>query len=102
MAFLFGRATGKSERNLNKINARDQQDHQSQFLAVAAASDIILRCTHRYAGQFQLMIGNQLDMQSVSRLFRDILSAFRLAPSRTYSGQKTVLRCLVEVKRSGI
>jgi len=67
MAILFGLATGKSNRDLDKITDSGYQDYQSQYVAVSVASDLILR---RYPGQLQLMIGNLLDMQKISIVFR--------------------------------
>ena len=34
---------------------------------------------------FHLILGDQLDMQPVSTVFRELLSAFRIAPSRSHS-----------------
>ena len=76
-AYVFGLIAGKSRHNLSKTTGTNYQDYQSQYLAVAAAADIIIRCTARYPSHFQLMIGNQIVMQPVS--------TFRLAPSRTGS-----------------
>ena len=81
IASLFGLATGRSRRDLAKINSGRHQDFQSQYLAVAAASDLLIRCTTRYPGLFQLMVGDQLDMQPVSSGLYNLLSAWRVAPS---------------------
>ena len=48
MAALYGLATSKGERELTKITGPDYPDFQSVYLAVAAARDLILRCSHKY------------------------------------------------------
>ena len=103
MAILFGLATGKSNRDLDKITDSSYQDYQSQYVAVSVASDLILRCTHRYPGQLQLMIGNLLDMQKISIVFRDLMSAMRLSTSRAYSDNRqcaAVVESLLERYKS--
>ena len=82
MALLYGLATGQPTRALDKIsNPEMYQDYQSQYLAIIAAADMILRCTTQYPNHFQLMLGAQLEMQKVSTKFRDMLTAFRIASS---------------------
>ena len=102
MACLFGLTTGKSRRETEKISGVDFQDYQSQYLAVAAARDIILRCTSGYPLHFQMMLADQLGMQQVSKLFKELLSAFRITISRMCSGRRTgkavVKHLLKEVK----
>jgi len=85
MTCLFGLATGRSRPDLDKINDHDNPSHQLQYLAIYAACDIIIRCTTRYPMPFHLMLGDQLEIQLVSTVFRELLSAFRIAPSRLHS-----------------
>jgi len=85
-ALLFGLATGTEGPNLNKVLAKGVfQDFQSQYLAVCAAHDIVLRCTARYPLHFQRMMSHQLGQQPVSNMYHDILSAFRVSASHSYS-----------------
>jgi hypothetical protein len=59
LASLFGLATGLSR--VNKADIEEKQDYQSQFLAIAAAQDLLLYCaTVRNPCHLQLMIGNQI------------------------------------------
>ena len=71
--------------------------YQSQYLAVAAAYDLILWCTNKYPQHLQLMIRDQLEMQSCSSLFKDLRPALRVCYSKDYS-DKT--QCEAVVKRS--
>ncbi|KAL7540626.1 hypothetical protein ACHAXR_010257 [Thalassiosira sp. AJA248-18] len=101
MAALHGLATGEPERNLDKILGQDQADYQSQYLAIAAARDLILRCTNRYPHNLQLMIGDQMEMQSCSSLFKELLSAFRVCYSKDYS-DKAQCEAVVKQLTEGI
>ena len=53
------------------------------------------RAAVRHPYHFQLMLGNQLGMQQTSQAFRDLLSAFRIAPSRDHA---TRAQCSATVK----
>jgi len=85
MACLFGLATGRSRPDLDNINNPDNPSYQWQHLDIYAACDIIIRCTSRYPMPFHLMFGDQLEMQPVSTVFRELLSLFHIAPSRLHS-----------------
>ena len=71
-----------------RIAATNDQDFQSQYLAVIATGDMMKRCTTRHPSHFQFMLANQLEMQQVKKLFRYVLSTFRLVPSRIHSDRK--------------
>ena len=77
---------------------------QSEFPAVFTASNIIAWCTTRYPLHLQLMLGDQLEMQSVLNGHRNLLSACRLAPSLTYSDKlqyKGVVQSLLKSVQRG-
>ena len=88
IACLFGLETGKPKRDVIKITSGGYLDIQSQYLAVAAASELLCRCTVRYPLFLQRMLLDEMESQQVSKVFRDILSAFRLAPCRKYADIK--------------
>ena len=96
MTALHGLVTGKPERQLDKIVGRDQPDYQSQYLAVAPAHDLTLRCTNKYPQQLQLMIRDQLEIQSCSSLFKDLLPALHVCYSKDYSDKA---QCEAVVRR---
>ena len=96
LAALHGLATGVPFPVFDKITGKDYPDFQSVFLSIAAARDLILRCTNRYPQHLQLMIGDHLEMQSCSAVFKDVLSAFRLCYSRDYSDRA---QCEAVVKK---
>ena len=102
MAAFYGLATGEPKRELDKINnPKKFPDHQSQMLAVIAAHDIILRCSLSYPCQFQLMLSEQLEMQKVSKVFREMLSAFRLV-SNLNSSNKKLYKTIVNSLMKGV
>ncbi|KAL9178464.1 hypothetical protein ACHAXT_003794 [Thalassiosira profunda] len=99
LAAIYGLGTGNGERDLEKITGAGQQDHQSQYLAAAAARDVIIRITHKYPHHFQRMLGDQLEMQHTTSLFRDLVSAFRIGYSRDLADKsqcQAVLKSLLE------
>ncbi|KAL7549786.1 hypothetical protein ACHAWF_015642 [Thalassiosira exigua] len=96
MAALHGLATSQGDRDLTRITGADYPDYQSVYLAIAAARDLILRCSHKYPCHFQLMIGNLLEMESCSSVFKDTLSAFRACYSRDHYDKK---QCEAVVKK---
>ena len=54
-SFLFGLATAKPRFDHNKIISPDNQSHQSQFLAIAVAHDMIIRSNVTYPCHLQLL-----------------------------------------------
>jgi hypothetical protein len=85
---LFAVSTGKSEFNDELYLTPDNQDHQKQYLAAITSSDILLRTLRGNPGtpgHFQLMFGELLNWQRLTRDFRDLCSALNLAPSRKYT-----------------
>ena len=105
MACLYGLATANASRPLELILQRDRPDYQSQYLAVLAAHDILLRANVKHPLNFQLMLGSELLRQGASRYFRDLLSSFRLSGSREFSVQKqcqAVVAYLLKGREVGI
>ncbi|EJK65934.1 hypothetical protein THAOC_13168 [Thalassiosira oceanica] len=84
LALLFGLSTGNSRRDLRKIAGRDYQSHQSVYLAIAVAHDVLLRCSTGYPLHFQYVLHELLESQQVSNQFRDVLSAMRLSLGRIH------------------
>ena len=89
MALLVGLALGQCERYLEKINdSANWPDYQSQYLAVIAARDIILRNSTHYPLFFQLMLADQLTVQHVSKACREFLSTYRVASNINTSSRR--------------
>lgn len=98
-AALYSLSTGKVDFNTEKALAKDFPDVQSLFLTAIESSDILLRHLHTRPTYFQLMFGEQLARNHVSKQFKDICSAFRLAPSRNFSLRnysKEVIKSITE------
>jgi hypothetical protein len=83
-AALFSLSTGKFAPEFDLILEKDHTTFQNQYLATIAASDLLLRSVSNAPCFFQLMFGELLQRQNVSRQFLDICSAFQLAPSRKF------------------
>ena len=86
MACIHGLATGLPKVQVDNIIRRDYQDYQSQFLSLVAAHDLIIRCSTSYPLHFQLAMGDQIQMQQVSKQFQRLLSAFRLPCDESQHG----------------
>ena len=67
------------------LNAKSDTSFQNQYLAAAAASDILLRSNDKKPNLFQLMFGQCLESHSTSKDFKQLCSAFQLAPSAKFS-----------------
>ena len=65
MACIHGLTTGWPRIRVDQIKKHDFQDYQSQFLALIAAHDLMIRCNTKYPLHFQLMLGDQIEMQHV-------------------------------------
>ena len=98
-SFLFGLATAKPRFDHNKIISPGNQSHQSQFLAIAVAHDMIIRSNVTYPCHLQLMLNERLANQKLSTQVRDLLSALRIVPSRSYTN-KSQYRAVVEAMMS--
>jgi len=86
MAVLFGLATSNARREKDKIlQTSNHQDSQSQYLAIAMAHDLILRSNLRFPCRGQLVLNSLLEMERLSNANRDLLTAFRILPSRTFT-----------------
>lgn len=98
LSSLYGLATGREEADIDKItlDKGDYADYQSQFLAVAVAEGMLLRCTSKYPGVFQKMLYEQFTNENISQPRLNLLSALRLIPSRSYS---TNTQCKEVVKK---
>ena len=94
LAFLFGLATQKEKIDRRTVirpikdsidQTRSQRDAamktQSQFFAIAAAADILLRSNSHMPCEFQLMLGRQIGIEKLSQSLRVLLSVTRLATS---------------------
>ena len=114
-ALLYGLATGTSEIDKDTIRKPYLDETagqtssektiglrtQSQFFAIAAAADMLLRSTSNHPYEFQMMLGRMLDMEGIKRETRDLLSRSRVIPSRNCS-QRTLCRSVVENMRRQI
>ena len=69
---------------MEKISRCGFPDFQSQYLAIAAAADLLGWCTARHSLHLNLMIGEKMEYQSISKMFWDILSNFWLDSSQKY------------------
>jgi len=81
---LLAMSTGKATIDESLYLIADRQDHQKHFLAALTSSDILLSNIRRTPGHLQLMLGELLARQRLTRDFRDLCSALNLAPSRNY------------------
>ncbi len=85
---LFAVLTSKSEFNDELYLMPDKQDHQKQYLAAITLSDILLhtlRGNPGMPGHYQLMFGELLNQQRLTRDFQDLCSALNLAQSWKYT-----------------
>ncbi len=81
---LLALSTGNSGFNDDLFLTLDKQDHQKQYLTAVTSTDILLRtlCGNPgMPGHFQLMFGELLNRQRLTRDFQDLCSALNLAPS---------------------
>ncbi|KAL7512471.1 hypothetical protein ACHAXN_009685 [Cyclotella atomus] len=78
LAALYGLGTGKSERDINKITGDDQKDHQSQYMAMGFARDMILRCTSRYPLHAQQSISYVSDKKQCEAVIKHLLKEHHL------------------------
>ena len=95
LAAICGLTSKYSLPDIDRINSGEDQDHQSQYLAMVAAHDIILRATTTYPNHFQLMMSEQLVIQDVTKAFQELLSAWRISTHQT-SGFNNLCR---EIKK---
>ncbi len=84
---------------MNKADIEKKQDYQSQFLAIAAAEELLLRATVRNPCHLQLMIGDQMAMQPISQQICDLLSALRISTSRNYDNKSQCREVVADLKR---
>jgi hypothetical protein len=96
LAAICGLTSKYSLPDIDRINSGEDQDHQSQYLAMVAAHDIILRATTTYPNHFQLMMSEQLVIQDVTKAFQELLSAWRISTHQT-SGFNNLCR---EIKKN--
>ena len=83
-ALLYSMSTGHVDFNWEKLLEKDSQDYQKKFLSVMVASDVLLQNVRVKPGYFQLVMNVLLNKQKVTQNFMAALSAFNLAPSRSY------------------
>lgn len=82
---LYGLATGDHQVVAEKILGAGYQDYQSNFLAAAVvASDVIMRDRVDQPLEFQLMMKEVFQKQKLTGECHQLLTAFRLAPSKSY------------------
>lgn len=93
-ALLYGMATGEVEFDGEKFLRRDVQDDQRQFCSTIAAADLLLQNVRDKPGYFQLLLFTLMEKQRLTRNFSDLLSAFRLAPSRAYAHSDQIQKVL--------
>ena len=62
----------------------DSQDVQKHYLPAIALADMMLRNLRGTSGYLQLMFNKILYRQKTMREFKDLLSAFNLAPSWSF------------------
>ena len=102
-ALLVGLALGQCERNLDKINdSANWPDYQSQYLAVIAARDIILRNSTHYPLFFQLMLADQLTVQHVSKACREFLSTYRVASNINTSSRRLFTKNILKYNNTKV
>ena len=107
-SFLFGLATSKIEIDTatiiqpitGSINQTASQKafarkKQSQFAAIASASDLLHRSTVNHPCELQLMLNRRLNMVPLRRDDRDLLSIFNIIASRSFS-QSDIARNVLE------
>jgi hypothetical protein len=85
---LLAISTGNSSFNDDLFLTPNKQDHQKQYLSAITSTDILLRTLRGNPGtpgHFQLMFGELLNRQRLTRDFRDLCSALNLAPSRKFT-----------------
>jgi hypothetical protein len=85
---LLALSTGNSGFNDDLFLTPDKQDHQKQYLAAVTSTNILLRTLRGNPGtpgNFQLMFGELLNRQRLTRDFRDLCSALNIAPSRKFT-----------------
>lgn len=93
-ALLYGMATGQVEFDVEKFLQSDGQDDQRQFCSTIAAADVLLQNVRDKPGYFQLLLFTLMEKQRLTRNFADLLSAFRLAPSRAYAHMDQIQKVL--------
>jgi hypothetical protein len=84
---------------VNKGHIEEKQDYQSQFLAIAAARDLLLRATVQNPCHLQLMIGDQMAMQPISQQICDLLSALGISTSRNYDNKSQCREVVADLKK---
>lgn len=99
---LFALSTGNFKFNKsNCLTKQSKLDHQKQYLAAVISSDILLCTQRKVPGHFQLMLGEEIAQQTVSNDFKNLSSAFGLAPSRNYT-QKERAKIALEWMKKGL
>ena len=83
-ALLYSMSTGHVDFNWEKLLEKDSQDYQKKFLSAMVASGVLLQNVRVKPGYFQLVMNVLLGNQKVTQNFMAALSAFSLAPSRSY------------------
>ena len=78
-------STGHVEFEGDTFLEPDTQDVQKHYLAAIASADMMLRNLRGTPGHLQLMFNELLYRQKTTREFKDLLSAFNLAPSRSFT-----------------
>jgi len=87
---LYALSTGRvfEEYREEILDASGDNSYQNQFLAAAAASDIVMRSNAGKPNCFQLMFGECLNRHGVTKELKKLCSAFQLSPSEKFSIQK--------------
>ena len=81
---LYALSTGIIEFDATRFLNPDSSDHQKHFMAATITSDILIRNLNNKPGYFQLMFGELLVRQQITKEFKDLCSILNLAPSRKY------------------
>ena len=81
---LYALSTGIIEFDATRFLNPDSSDYQKHFMAAAITSDILIRNLNNKPGYFQLMFGELLVRQQITKEFKDLCSILNLAPSRKY------------------
>jgi hypothetical protein len=95
---LFAMSTGKSTIEEEKYLSANCPSHQRQYLAAMTSSDVLLRNLRHGPDIFQVMFGDLIQRQRVTRDFSDLCSVLNLAPSREFTLKERTETVLNQLK----
>jgi hypothetical protein len=91
-------STGKSTIEEEKYLSANCPSHQRQYLAAMTSSDVLLRNLRHGPDIFQVMFGDLIQRQRVTRDFSDLCSVLNLAPSREFTLKERTETVLNQLK----